>query len=251
MSKLPTLLAATGAALLVISAPASTLAVTVESEPQPLGDGTARTYVELDNSGQPIEVGVIITESALSDLPDDRAEVVLLLPEAATATGLTHIGLNWQPHGHPPDAIYHLPHLDVHAYTITPDQRAAITLDEPTLAAAYVAPDPTLVPAGYVLAPNSAEPHQGTHWVDPTSAEFQGQPHGFEHTLIYGFYDGAMSFIEPMVTMDFLNSRQSIAEAIAVPQRYSRSGAYPTGYRITYNDATDEHVIALTGFTQP
>jgi Domain of unknown function (DUF5602) len=240
-------LVATGAALLVISLQGLAQASTVESKPQSLGNGTVRTYVELDDAGNATEVGVILSEGALANLPGETTEYVLPLPAEAETTAITHIGLNWQSHGHAPPAIYSTPHFDVHAYVITPQERQAITATN--LETSYETPSPELIPAGYVLAPDSAEPLQGAHWIDPTAREFHGEPHGFDHTLIYGFYNGEMTFIEPMVTLAFLQSQQAFEGSVAVPQRYARTGSYPTAYRIAYNEATGEHIIALTEFT--
>lgn len=242
-------LVATCAALLVLSIPRASYASTVESEPRSLGNGTVRTYVELDDNGNPTEVGVIVSNTALSNLPTRTSEYVLQLPPQAATSAITHIGLNWQSHGHAPSQIYNPPHFDIHAYVITPDERTAITATAANLETVYATPAPELIPAGYVMAPNSAEPRQGAHWVDPTADEFHGAPHGFDHTLIYGYYNGEMSFVEPMVTLEFLQSQQEFEGAIAVPQRYARTGAYPTAYRITYDEATREHRISLTGFT--
>lgn len=236
--------------LLVLSIQIGCQASTFESQPRSLGDGTVRTYVELDDKGSPTEVGVILSGDALSNLPDHAEEYLLQLPPEASTTAITHIGLDWRSHGHAPDEIYHLPHFDVHAYVISPQEREAITATGANLETVYATPAPELIPAGYVLAPESAEPRQGAHWIDPTADEFHGVPHGFDHTMIYGFYNGEMAFVEPMVTIDFLQSQQEFEGAIALPARYARPGAYPTAYRITYNEATGEHVIALTDFTR-
>lgn len=222
-----------------------------ESDPQLLGNGTVRTYIDLDEQSQPQTVGVIISAAALTGLPSAETEVLLTLPPQATVTALNHIALDWRPHGHDPGPIYGFSHFDVHAYLIAPEEREAITAAGDDLAKAYQPPAPDLLPAGYVMAPDSAEPRMGSHWVDPTSDEFQGDPHGFSHALIYGFYNGNMAFIEPMVSLDFLSSYEEFEGEFAVPQRYPSDGLYPTQYRITYSADTQEHVIALTGFIQP
>lgn len=242
--------AAVCTALLVVFIHTASQAFTFEGKSQSLGDGIVRTYVELDDNGNPTEIGVILSNDALSNLPDRREEYVLQLPPEASTTAITHIGLNWQSHGHIPSDIYSSPHFDVHAYVITPEEREAITATGANLETVYATPAPELIPAGYVMAPDSAEPRQGTHWVDPTAEEFRGAPHGFDHTMIYGFYNGEMAFVEPMVAIDFLQSHQEFERAIALPARYAKSGAYPTAYSITYNEATKEHIIALTDFMQ-
>lgn len=241
------------AALLIVFIQSYSLSATTisvrEGQSQTLGNGAVRTYVEVDDTGDPTEVGVILSDYALTNLPAEAEEYVLQLPPEAASTAITHIGLNWRSHGHAPDEIYHLPHFDVHAYVISPEEREAITATADDLETVYKTPESELIPTGYVMAPDSAEPRQGSHWIDPTAAEFQGSPHGFDHTMIYGFYNGEMTFVEPMVTIDYLQSQQEFEGAIALPARYSKPSSYPTGYSVTYNEATGEHTIALTGFT--
>jgi hypothetical protein len=220
----------------------------IEGTAQPLGNGTIRTYVAVDSQNHPQEVGVIITAAALTGLPETVTEVLLPLPAAAPTTAIDHIALDWRPHGHPPEPIYGNAHFDIHAYTLSPAEREAITAQGTDQEKAYKTPAPEYIPSGYVLAPNSAEPRMGAHWADPTSAEFQGHPHGFDHTLIYGFYNGEMAFIEPMVSLDFLASQQGFEGAIALPETYARQSLYPTRYRVAYNPTTQEYTVALTDF---
>ncbi|MBW4459373.1 MAG: DUF5602 domain-containing protein [Nodosilinea sp. WJT8-NPBG4] len=223
----------------------------IEGEPQPLGKGTVRTYVALDSQNHPQEVGVMITAAALAGLPQEGTELLLPLPFQAESTAIDHIAIDWRPHGHSPEPIYGDAHFDIHAYTLTPAEREAITAQGADLQKAYKTPAPEHIPAGYVMAPDSAEPRMGAHWADPTAAEFQGHPHGFDHTLIYGFYEGAIAFIEPMVSFDFLRSQQDFEGAFALPQSYAKPGLYPTRYRLAYNEATQTYTVALTDFWQP
>lgn len=220
----------------------------IEGTPQALGNGTVRTYVALDSRNYPQEIGVIVTAEALAGLPQQGTELLLPLPFQAESTAIDHIALDWRPHGHPPEPIYGDAHFDIHAYTITPTEREAITAQGADLEKAYKAPAPEHIPAGYVMAPDSAEPRMGAHWADPTSAEFQGHPHGFDHTLIYGFYGGAIAFIEPMVSLDFLASQQDFEGDFAVPESYAKQGLYPKHYRIAFNQVTQEYTVALTDF---
>ena len=223
----------------------------IEGETQPLGNGTVRSYVALDSQNYPQEVGVIITATALDGLPHEGTEILLPLPFQATATAIDHIALDWRPHGHPPEPIYGDAHFDIHAYMLTPTEREAISAQGADLENTYKTPAPEYIPTGYVLAPDSAEPRMGAHWIDPTATEFQGHPHGFDHTMIYGFYNGEVAFIEPMVSLDFLASQQDFEGAFAVPESYAKPGLYPQRYRITFNEATQEYTVALTDFFEP
>ena len=70
MQPLRTLFLTTCTTPLVVAAQDCSKVTHFESEPQVLGSGTVRSYVELDQEDQPKEVGIILTESALADLPD-------------------------------------------------------------------------------------------------------------------------------------------------------------------------------------
>ncbi|HEY9623693.1 MAG TPA: DUF5602 domain-containing protein [Crinalium sp.] len=217
--------------------------------PQQVGQGTARSYVTLGDRRQVSELGVILSESALTGLPSQMAEINLALPRQATrATPFTHIGLNWNPQGHPPAPIYGTPHFDLHFYTISEAARRRIVTTGADAARVYKTPDARLVPTGYVLAPNSAVPGEGSHWINPQAPEFQGAPHGFDHTFVYGFYNGNLDFLEPMISKTALEQHQTFDEAIARPARYSSTRAYPGRYSASYDTQAHEFRIALKAF---
>lgn len=215
---------------------------------QTLGQGSACSYVVLDDQGQISDLGVILSESALSSVPTQATELNLALPQQAIATPFTHISVNWNPEGHLPTPIYGTPHFDFHFFTIPQASRQQITATEADRDRAYKAPLAAFVPAGYQLAPDSAVPTEGVHWVNLQAPEFQGSPHGFDHTFIYGFYDGQLIFWEPMVSLAALKNHESFSETIARPDRYRTSGFYPTAYSITYDAQAHEYQISLDHF---
>ena len=92
-----------------------------------------------------------------------------------------------------------------------------------------------------------AIPGHGTHWTDPTSPEFNGQP--FTATLVYGFYEGRVIHLEPMVTSDFLATQPDFTAAIKLPASFSEPGLYPGSYRVRFDSAAAEYVISLEGLT--
>lgn len=147
-----------------------------------------------------------------------------------------------------PPPIYGTPHFDRHFYTISQATRQQITATGADAVKAYKTPDASLIPTGYVLAPDSAVPGEGSYWINPQAPEFQGTPHGFEHTFIYGFYDGKIDFLEPMISRTALEQHQTFDEAIARPVRYWTSGAYPSRYSTSYNAQTRDFRIALNSF---
>lgn len=210
-----------------------------------MAGGTARAYVILDGSGTPTDLGVALTETALTGLPAASTEFVFALPSQASATVYKHAVINWNPLGHPPAMVYTVPHFDFHFYTITDAERAAIVLGSEELAAKMVRqPAAEFVPAGYVAGPASVG--MGMHWRDPASPELNGQP--FTHTFIYGSYDGAFIFGEPMVAKAYLETKAAaVVTPVKLPAQYGARGYQGTSYTVAYDAVAKEYRIALTG----
>jgi hypothetical protein len=103
------------------------------------------------------------------------------------------------------------------------------------------------IPEGY----QPAEPgvvYMGLHWIRPDFPEFHGQP--FTESLLYGTYNGRMTFIEPMITRAFLLAKgPRVDKPIYQPQAVQASGYYPTRYTITYDATRRLYTVALTGLT--
>ena len=227
------------------TAPASS-PITTTGAARSLGSGSANTFVTSDPSGAPTEIGIQVSKSALTNLPAADTEVDLPLPAAAGATAFQDVAIDWNPQGHPPPGIYDVPHFDVHFYMVDSATRATISPADPN---ALQTPPADQVPTGYAQLAPQVVPAMGVHWFDPASPEFHGQP--FTSTFIYGFYDGKMTFIEPMVTTAFLQTKPSLAKPIALPQTYPYPGKYyPTGYRVSYDASADSYIVALTGLTK-
>ncbi len=225
---------------------------TVRGADVTFGNGVARTEVQVQGTNV-VSVAVVLSENALDGLPTQlppmtSQEYILPLPVGAPPMVFDQVVVNWQPVGHPPMSIYTTPHFDVHFYTITPQQRAAITPADPSYAAKTLRqPAADELPPGYTLDP-AAVPRMGVHAGATAGPEFRGAP--FASTFVYGFFDGGMIFLEPMMTRTFLLSRPDTTIAIATPARYPKPGAYPTAYAYKYDAATRERRIELRGFVQ-
>ncbi|MEO5817215.1 MAG: DUF5602 domain-containing protein [Gemmatimonadaceae bacterium] len=210
-----------------------------------LASGTARTYVTLDGSGAPTEIGVALTESALTGLPNATAEYAFALPSQASATAFKHAVINWMPTGHPPPMVYTVPHFDVHFYTIAQATREGIVLGDSVLTAKIMRqPAPEFIPAGY--AAGMAAALMGLHWNDPDAPERHGGP--FTRTFIYGSYDGAMIFAEPMIAKAYLDAKPDVASVpVKLPAQYGVHGYQATSYAVGWDAVAKEYRIALTG----
>lgn len=170
------------------------------------------------------------------------------LPDQASETPFKHAVINWIPLGHPPAMVYTFPHFDFHFYTITNAERNAIVLGTPELVAKMSRQPPAeFVPAGYSVGMGSAL--MGLHWRDPDAPEMHGEP--FTKAFIYGSYDGAMTFAEPMVTKAFLETKPAaVVTPLKLPAQYSARGYQPTSYTVGYDVAAKEHRIAISGLVE-
>lgn len=231
--------------------PAKGRAGTFVGATRPLGSGTVRSWVTLDEAGKPMAVGLTFSESAYRTAPtelprgQESVEINLPLPKEAAATAFDHIGFDWNPMGHPPANIYTVPHFDIHFYTISMEEQQRITAQGDDIQRCYQKPAAEYIPGGYILPPDTAVPRMGAHWIDPNSNELKGQP--FTRTFLYGNYDGKIIFYEPMIAKALLETKTSLTEYIKLPQKYATPGYYPTKYSIRYDEAKKEYTVALEG----
>jgi hypothetical protein len=246
--RLRTTLTQTVAALMILGCSDSTspdLSGTFFGPIVTMASGTGRVYVTLDRAGLPTELGLAISELALTGLPTTAAEYVFAVPAQASATPYKHAAINWLPVGHPPAGIYTVPHFDFHFYSITDAQRSLITLGDSSLTAKMMRlPAAEFVPTGY--AAGMAAALMGLHWNDPDAPERKGEP--FTRTFIYGSYDGAFIFAEPMIAKAYLETKPAaVLTSIKQPAQYSARGYQPTSYSVGYDASAKEYRIAITG----
>ena len=208
-----------------------------------LGDGTVYTWVQIDGQGVPEAIGVTLTETVFSNLPSAAGLFSLDLPDVASDSLFIHILFDWNPQGHPPNNIYGLPHFDFHFFIITDEERTAIPqgVDTFTVAAEYIPQDYRSIDD-----PPFSVSGMGVHWIDSLSSEWQGET--FTETVIYGFYQGDMVFVEPMITLDYLQSNPNVTLKVKQPQSYQKEGYYPTNYSIEYDAAEQEYNIFIKDF---
>lgn len=222
--------------------------------PVDIGQGVARTVVRTDASGEPVAVGVEFTPGVLEALPERRARDrslgwhhFLAFPPEAPETGFNHLMINWHPKGHHPDEIYGVPHFDFHFYLIDWDRQLAVRYPHPQTpdTAGVTMPGDEVLPAGYVIPPATQVNEMGLHTVPKDAPELHGKP--FVHTFMYGYVDGRLAFLEPMITRQFLASRSDHVASVERPDRYGRSGRYPTRFRIEYDEERAVYRVMLEG----
>jgi len=204
------------------------------------GGGIATSFLSRDAGGAPLTLGVRLSQEVITGVGPAQLSAILELPPAADLLPFNHIQIDWMPGGHSPFGVYNLPHFDVHFFMIGQTERANITLADRT--AMFRVPQESAIPSGY-RADSEGFAAMGVHWLDSQAPEFAQQP--FTRTMIHGFHDGRMIFQEPMVTKAFLETRPDFRAPVAQPREYARPGYYPTSYRIAYDAATGDYIIAL------
>jgi hypothetical protein len=209
-----------------------------------IGDGTAWVWVEV-MQGKPIAMGIEFTEGVLDGISEEEMyEFVLPLPGQAHSTGYKTVTIGWNPMGHEPTGVYTLPHFDFHFYMQTEGQIMQIAGGPDEGAWSLVG---TVFPEYYTFGPEPmAVPHMGVHWSDVRSPEFS--PAGFSRTFIYGSDDDRVTFLEPMITLEYLESLAAgDSETLPVPSllSYVDPGYYPQSYTVTHT-ADGTYSIVLT-----
>src|SRR5204863_6364193 len=99
---------------------------------------------------------------------------------------------------------------------------------------------------GYMMDDMSEE-GMGIHCMDTSGKEFHG--HVFDHSFVYGFYHGNMTFMETMCAKSILDSKTSSTMDIKQPQAFKKSGYYPLKYSVNYDAAKKEYSISLDNLT--
>jgi hypothetical protein len=211
-----------------------------------LGDGHVWSFVKTDDAGEPLSIGIKFDEKALQNLPTGHQHghsTVLKMPKDKALAPFDHITFDWNEHGHEPDGVYNIPHFDCHFYLISTAAQNAIgpfdTVEfRKPLAAEYMPP--------LYLDTNEGVPAMGVHLVDLTSPEIAGTG-TFTKTFIYGKYDGQITFLEPMLTLDYIKSKPTGTIPIRQPEKFAKNGSYPTNYAVRYDASKKEYSITMGG----
>ncbi|MEJ7808014.1 MAG: hypothetical protein WKG03_19085 [Telluria sp.] len=240
-----------------------------------IGNGRYRTYIKNNFNGKPLAVGVEFSQSTLENLPmhpvtdgktcfDTNGDNALDLHDECVGghsrtlyfegnvTQFKSITINWEPHGHVPADVYDRPHFDFHFYTVSDIDRNMIfpgtCAGGVNCAQSAKAINP--IPAKYVhpdmFNTNLVYAHMGNHYADSASPEFHGQT--FTHTFILGAFDTKITFYEPMVSLEYLQTKPNQCTPIKQPAAYETSGWYATEYCIRYEGKRKFYNVSLEGF---
>lgn len=245
------LVAGLGCAGFAGTALAAGASMSYAGKPVRIGHGSAHTVVEADASGKATAVGVVFSAGVLDGLPKAKAgqdpdfPYRLPMPAKGPKTVVNHVVVNWESQGHPPEHVYDVPHFDFHFYFISAAERKKIHFDkEEASGDPSQQPPAALLPPGYVVPPGTAVSEMGVHAVNPGAGEFHQKP--FDVTLIYGYFDQRLSFVEPMASVAYLKTQPSFAAPVPRPARYSIPGAYPSSYGVSYDAAKKSYAVMLS-----
>jgi hypothetical protein len=235
------------------------------------GQDSVRSWVSVNKlNGLPVEIGIEMTPGALLGLPQvegpGATNVLPLHIKARQLTPFKHIGLNWQNHGHPGgpgNTAFTAPHFDFHFYMISNEERLAIPPYSTTTHAAFNNFPPTAttttttiplltttippggyMPVGYMTPIGAGEGQMGKHWLP---VPFNYLP--FTKVMVYGTYDAKFIFVEPMVTLNFLQNKDNdFSSEYSQPAKFEKAGNYPTKYNMRHDPKTGNINITLSGF---
>jgi hypothetical protein len=220
---------------------------TVEGECADAHGATLCTWATLDGGGAVVEFGATVALGTVERAPHDwemtwppLASAVARMPaELRAATGVDHLTLYWEPHGHPPGA-YLTPHFDFHFYTIPIATREGINcaseLKPAVLPADYGLVDIEIPELGMLVG--LCVPEMGMHALLASDLESEDV---FDGTMVIGYYDGAPIFFEPMIARDLLMRRESFDLPMPTVSGLPEGVRYPRRFRADYDQATDTY----------
>ncbi|HUQ96684.1 MAG TPA: DUF5602 domain-containing protein [Chitinophagaceae bacterium] len=218
-----------------------------------MGNGSIRSVFTVSPTGVPLKIGLEMTDAAFDNLPTDPMDfehsmfIVSIPQKAKDLTAFDHMMVNWNVQGHEPVGVYDKPHFDFHFFKVKVSEQINIPPYGPETAAAFDAlPPDGYMPPTFVPTPGGV-PTMGKHWADTKSDEANGKP--FTKTFIYGSYNSATTFMEPMITLATLQSGEESSTAIDQPKYFAPEKTYyPTKYEITRDARKHTHTVSLTDF---
>ena len=89
----------------------------------------------------------------------------------------------------------------------------------------------------------------GVHLVDSTDTSLVPGEYDFTQIVINGVWDGRYTFVEPMITRDWLLTGPSLEQPLKLPEAYQETAYYPTSYAVHVDDQTEDYVVSLGGLT--
>lgn len=226
----------------------------VQGECRPLNGADVCTWGEM-TGGKLTAFGATIPMAAIDSAPDEapmdwppKEAANVPLPDAVrSTTGFDHLGINWEPHGHPPGP-YLVPHFDFHFYNITSAAVDAIDCADTTkpaeVPAGYQLPDVTIPDIGTLAG--LCVPKMGMHALPASELNSTTT---FEKTMVVGYDHQRPIFIEPMITRATLDKRASFSLDVPRVPGAPATVHYPQTFRAEYDSTAQAYRFVFSGFT--
>jgi len=234
------------------TAPATLPTREVAGSCQPVFGSQVCSFAEMSGT-RVIALGATVPMAAIDGSPADApmvwppvANAVIPMPaEARGATGVDHLTVFWEHHGHPPGPFL-TPHFDFHFYTISDAERRAIDCSSKT--------KPAVFPAGYGMVDielpglgmltGLCVPGMGMHSLVTTDLEAKTP---FSGTMVLGFYNARPIFFEPMIAKAKLQERKSFTLPLITPEP-AAGVHYPTRFEAVYDASIPGYRFVFSGF---
>ncbi len=223
-----------------------------------MGESQIQTWAELDDAGAVIRMGVTAGATGIDNLTGE-GHLVLAFPDPVQSqTFFNHMGFDFRDQGHGPPP-YLFPHFDLHFYGVPVASVLEVDcVDQPLpegLEAGVPAmgletvPDWYMIPGTALDPEGSCEPAMGVHALDVRSPELQEEPEMFTRTLIVGYHNAEITFIEPMVTQAHLAERSEWTWNVPRPTVLGRSVLWPATFEVSFDAAADTYTLEFSGFS--
>ncbi len=229
---------------------------TVYGDAEPVGSGTARSFVSRDANNKPLAVGVAFTTGVLNGLPNiamERAQDFPLPnpgPNSLNQTPFQSISMQWTP-GHIPNGrpnSQEVPHFQANFFLVSRAVRNTI-FPPPLGNTMFVQPAAAEIPAG-TLGFGNVVPFEGSPFIDPRNPQWSEEPAFQTVGYNFDFFQGHLDNIQLGVTNAFLPSQKEVTGAIAQPQKYPTTGYFPTQYHIKWDAANQQYLFYVENFVQ-
>ncbi|HVD60266.1 MAG TPA: DUF5602 domain-containing protein [Gemmatimonadaceae bacterium] len=239
--------------LVAAAVPARAQVHNVAGSCQPAFGSSICTWAKMAGS-RVVSMGANVPLAAIENSPADGqmvwppapAAVIAMPTQARRATGVDHLTVYWEHHGHPPTP-YLTPHFDFHFYTISDADRQAIDCTNKT--------KPLAAAAGYSLTdidiPGIGKleglcvPGMGMHAI--SSSELTSTT-PFSGTMVLGYYDSKPIFFEPMVAKAKLMEKKSFSLPMTVPKGLGKGVQYPRKFEAVYDAKMPGYRLVFTEF---
>lgn len=203
--------------------------------------------------GQVTEFGATVPLATVKNAPADAefvfppvpVAVVALPGEVASATGFSHLSMVWEAHGHPP-ALFLTPHFDFHFYTIDREQMEAIDcadLSKPAqIPARYTLPDLEIPGLGQLVG--LCVPAMGMHGMLEDELDDTDL---FGASMIVGYYQKNLIFVEPMIAQAKLLAAQSFTMDVPAVPNAGAGVRWPTHFQAVYDQESRAFRFVFSG----